>query len=148
MNVPSISHRAIRVALTFAACVAMNPLRAEGPPPAPEAGTKASGETIYREVCQACHMPDAHGAHGAGTYPALAGNPNLASAKLTAATVFFGRRNMPHFGAQPDLGPFENFVVKHLDDAEVAAVVNYVRSHFGNTYTDELTAADVAALHP
>ena len=92
-------------------------------------------------------MPDGKGAQGAGTYPALAGNPKLESAQYTATTVFFGRRNMPHFGAQPGLGAFEEFVVVHLDDAEIAAVVNYVRSHFGNQYTDELTAADVAALH-
>lgn len=108
---------------------------------------KASGEEIYQHVCQGCHMPEGRGAQGAGNYPALAGNPHLESAQFTAATVFFGRRNMPHFGPQPELGLFEAFVVMHLDDAQIAAVVNYVRSHFGNHYTDELSAADIAALH-
>jgi mono/diheme cytochrome c family protein len=108
----------------------------------------ASGEEIYHRVCQGCHMPDGRGAQGGGTYPALAGNPNLASAQFTAATVALGRRNMPHFAPQSDLGGFEAFVTLHLDDAEIAAVVNYVRSHFGNHYADELTEADVKALHP
>ncbi|HJT98774.1 MAG TPA: cytochrome c [Rhodanobacteraceae bacterium] len=108
----------------------------------------AGGEEIYRRVCQGCHMPDGRGAQGGGTYPALAENPHLASAQFTAVTVALGRRNMPHFAPQPELGAFEAFVVMHLDDAEIAAVVNYVRSHFGNHYTDELTAADIAKLHP
>jgi len=92
-------------------------------------------------------MPDGRGAQGAGTYPALAGNPKLASAHFTASTVYHGRHNMPHFGPQSDLGEFEAFVTVHLDDEEIASVVNYVRSHFGNHYADELTAKDIAALH-
>ncbi len=115
---------------------------------APDALKNASGEEIYTHICQGCHMPDARGAKGSGNYPALAENPNLASAQFTAATVYFGRRNMPHFGPQPEMTGFEAFIVMHLDDAQIARVVNYVRSHFGNHYTDELTAADVAALHP
>ena len=113
----------------------------------PDVLANASGEEIYHRVCQGCHMPDGRGAVGAGTYPALAGNAHLASAQFTATTVALGRRNMPHFAAQADLGEFEQFVTLHLDDRQIAAVVNYVRSHFGNRYTDEITPADVAALH-
>ncbi len=113
----------------------------------PDALAKAGGEEIYRRVCQGCHMPDGRGAVGGGTYPALAENPHLASVQFTAATVALGRHNMPHFAAQPELGGFEQFVTLHLDDRQIAAVVNYVRSHFGNHYTDEITPADVAALH-
>lgn len=125
-------------------------LRADDAPPllTPDQIKSASGETIYTHVCQGCHMPDGRGAQGGGAYPALAGNEHLASAQFTAATVFFGRHNMPHFGRQSGLGGFEEFVVMHLDDAQIAAVVNYVRSHFGNHYTDELTEDDVKALHP
>src|SRR5262252_7498757 len=49
------------------------------------------GATLYRAVCQGCHMPDAHGAQGAGHYPALAANPKLASATYPAITVLRGR---------------------------------------------------------
>ena len=113
----------------------------------PDAFAKASGEEIYRHVCQGCHMADGRGAVGAGTYPALAENPHLASAQFAAVTVALGRHNMPHFAPEPGLGEFEAFVTLHLDDRQIAAVVNYVRSHFGNHYSDEVTAADVAALH-
>ena len=32
-----------------------------------------------------------------------------------------------------------------MSDAQVADVINYVRTHFGNSYTDAVSAADVAA---
>src|ERR1041385_2974000 len=38
------------------------------------------GEAVYRGICQGCHMADAQGATGAGSYPALANNAKLASA--------------------------------------------------------------------
>ncbi len=91
------------------------------------------GPTIYRAVCQACHMPDAKGASGAGSYPALAANPKLASAAYPALTVLRGRHGMPAFA-------------DYFDDAQVAAVVNYVRTHFDNHYADALTADDVKKL--
>lgn len=152
MNLSLISRTAAAIACTIAfglllSTTTLGATDADEPVLPGNALAKASGEEIYRHVCQGCHMPDARGAQGAGAYPALAENPKLASAQYMATIVFFGRRNMPHFGAQPDLGAFEAFVVMHLDDTQIAAVVNYVRSHFGNHYTDELTAADVAALH-
>jgi mono/diheme cytochrome c family protein len=30
-----------------------------------------------------------------------------------------------------------------MNDAQIAAVVNYLRTHFGNSYTDVVTAQDV-----
>jgi mono/diheme cytochrome c family protein len=58
---------------------------------------------------------------------------------------------MPAFGAPANMvwdGP-PGFGVVHLSDAQVADVVNYVRSHFGNAYKDRVTASDVAKLpHP
>ena len=91
------------------------------------------GQTLFRAVCQACHMPDARCAQGAGMYPALAANPKLSSATYPALTVLNGRHGMPSFG-------------EYLSDAQVAEVVNFVRSHFDNHYTDALSAADVAKL--
>ena len=88
------------------------------------------GEAIFKNVCQGCHMPDAKGAVGAGAYPALAGNAKLEEAGYPVAIVVHGQKGMPPFG------PF-------LNDAQVAAVVNYVRSHFGNHYSGKVTAADV-----
>jgi mono/diheme cytochrome c family protein len=115
---------------------------------AQSAGTPDStnGEQIYTHICQGCHMPDGQGAVGAGYYPTFAGNPNIASAQYMALTVLFGRRNMPSFVEGGASGNELWFSVA-LNDEQVANVVNYIRSHFGNTYTDTLTAADVKALH-
>ncbi|MET0936663.1 MAG: cytochrome c [Luteibacter sp.] len=95
----------------------------------------ATGEQIFTHVCQGCHMADAKGAVGAGHYPALAGNPRLASAAYPAVMVINGRGAMPAFGEQ-------------LSDAQVADVVNYVRSHFGNRYTDTLKPDDIKPFRP
>ncbi|MEP7097911.1 MAG: cytochrome c [Dokdonella sp.] len=107
----------------------------------------ASGEQIFQHICQGCHMPDAKGAIGAGNYPALAKDPNLASAQYMAAVVLNGRHDMPSFVVRHDLHGFEAMVRVGLEDAQIAEVVNYVRGHFGNHYADTLSAADVAALH-
>lgn len=93
------------------------------------------GAALYQAICQACHMPDAKGATGAGTYPALAANPRLAARQYPAVMVVNGSRAMPSFG-------------RGLDDAQVAAVINYVRTHFGNDYKDTVTADEVKALRP
>ena len=104
------------------------------------------GAEIYAQVCQGCHMPDGRGASGGGTYPSFRDNPNMASAAFVAAVVLHGRRNMPAFAPEHAPAPFFEPVL--LTDVQVAAVVNHVRTHFGNDYRDAITAADVAALHP
>jgi mono/diheme cytochrome c family protein len=92
--------------------------------------TPQSGEEIYATLCQACHMEGGVGA--AGAYPTLAGNPKLASADYAVSLVISGRRGMPPFGAT-------------LTDQQVAAVVNYVRTDFGNEFAPPVTVDDVSA---
>jgi mono/diheme cytochrome c family protein len=109
---------------------------------------KAGGAEIYGHICQGCHMPGAQGAAGAGHYPKLAGDPALVSWQYAALTVLHGKNGMPAFGQQPT-GEALDFLLVHLSDAQVAEVVNYVRSNFGNHYKASVTAAQVAALpHP
>jgi mono/diheme cytochrome c family protein len=102
------------------------------------------GQQIYEHVCQGCHMRDATGAVGAGHYPVLANNPALASRQFMALAILLGRRNMPAFGARHAIGFGGPPAV--LSEAQIAAVINYVRSHFGNHYKDPITAAEVEAL--
>src|SRR6201996_3823891 len=90
-----------------------------------------SGEELYNNVCRACHMMDAKGAGGAGSYPSLSANPNLEAAGYPVTLVLHGRRAMPPFGDM-------------MNDAQIAAVVNYLRTHFGNNYSDAVTARDVS----
>src|SRR5262245_33955144 len=90
------------------------------------------GEAVFRHVCAGCHMPDGKGAEGAARYPALAANSKLAAGAYAVFMVVKGRAAMPSFAS-------------YLNDAQVAGVVNYVRTHFGNGYTDAVSPADVAA---
>ena len=78
-------------------------------------------------------MADAKGAAGAGIYPALANNTRLASAGYVLTIVMNGHKGMP---------PFRG----HFTNAQIADVVNYVRTHFGNRYKDQIQAADVQSL--
>ena len=95
--------------------------------------TMQGGEAVYRGVCQGCHMADARGAVGAGAYPALAGNGRLASTGYVVTMVMNGNKGMPAFRDQ-------------FTDQQIADVVNYVRSHFGNRFQGEVKPADVQAL--
>jgi mono/diheme cytochrome c family protein len=95
--------------------------------------TEKDGESLYKAICQGCHMPDGKGAQGAGAYPALAGNANLASALYPAVLVLNGRRAMPPFRAM-------------LSDEQIAEVSNYVRTHLGNNFPGRLAPAEVKAL--
>jgi mono/diheme cytochrome c family protein len=105
-----------------------------------------SGAEIFQQICQGCHMPDARGATGAGKYPALTGNPALGSPQYMAVTIIQGRRNMPAFGAGYAVGFF--FPPTTLTYEQIAAVINYVRTHFGNRYTNSITTAQIEALYP
>jgi mono/diheme cytochrome c family protein len=92
-----------------------------------------NGEELYANICQGCHMPDGKGAIGAGAYPPLAGDKALEANGYPVAVVVNGQRAMPPLGEM-------------MNDDQIAAVVNYVRTHFGNNYQDAVTAADVKAV--
>jgi mono/diheme cytochrome c family protein len=92
-----------------------------------------TGETLYANVCQDCHMANGQGAAGAGRYPSLANNPKLEASGYPVTLVLHGFNGMPAVG-------------KMMSDAQVAQVVNYVRTHFGNHYSDAVKPEDVKAL--
>jgi mono/diheme cytochrome c family protein len=94
------------------------------------------GKMIYEHVCQSCHMADGRGAKlGPSAYPALAANTKLLAKAYPAMMVVNGLGAMPAFGSM-------------MSDEQVAAVVNYVRTSFGNRYTDAVVQAEVAGLRP
>ena len=95
--------------------------------------TEKSGEALYNASCAGCHMPDGSGAQGAGHYPALADNPALEAAPYVIVNVLHGRKGMPSFGDA-------------MDDDQVAAVVNYTRTHFGNRFAESATPSQVRSL--
>jgi len=94
--------------------------------------SEQGGADLFRNVCAACHQPDAKGAVGAGAYPPLTADKKLVSTEFMLTVLFRGLKGMPPVGDM-------------MSDAQVADVVNYVRTHFGNSYSDAVSAADVSA---
>ena len=93
-----------------------------------------SGEKIFHEVCQACHMSRGEGASSPDVHvPALAKNQALAAAGYPVIVVLNGRGAMPWFDGV-------------LTPAQIAAVVTYVRTHFGNNFPTPVTEQDVKQL--
>lgn len=92
--------------------------------------TETDGEKLYNGVCASCHMPNAMGGSGAGSYPALARNDKLSSSSYPVMMVLNGRGAMPSFREE-------------MTDAQIAAVVAYVRTHFGNNYADPVPLDEV-----
>ncbi|CAF0701732.1 Cytochrome c class I [Candidatus Methylacidithermus pantelleriae] len=96
----------------------------------PAAGP-VDGAALYAQHCSVCHGPSGKGQPG--VFPALAGNPNLADTDLVLNTILHGRPGT----AMPPWGP-------RLSDEEIAAIVNYIRSSWGNDF-GTVTREDVAA---
>ena len=92
--------------------------------------SEQTGEALYANACQACHMGNGEGAIGAGRYPPLARNPKLETGAYVVHVVLHGQKAMP---------PFARLMI----DEQVAAVTTYVRTHFGNAYDEPVTAEDV-----
>lgn len=83
--------------------------------------TEGGGAAIYAHVCAGCHMANGGGAAGAGAYPSLVADPNLAAAAYPVGVVLHGKRAMPAFA-------------RLLTNRQIAEVVGYIRTHFGNAY--------------
>jgi len=92
-----------------------------------------TGEQVFHQICSACHMADAKGATGAATIPALANNPRLTDASYPITMVLYGRGAMPRFSEM-------------LTPVQIANVVAYVRTHFGNNYPEPVTETDVTLI--
>jgi cytochrome c6 len=89
----------------------------------------APGEDLFNTNCAACHMRTGLGVQRA--FPALVGDKvALGPAGPAAAVVLNGRGGMPAFKAQ-------------LSDADLAAILTYLRSAWGN-HAAPMAAADVA----
>ncbi len=120
----------------------------EKPAAKPEETAAADGEQVFRKTCAACHQPDGRGRKGA--FPPLAGNADLFLAPdFPALVVLNGLAGPIEVEKKPFAGVMPAF--GFLSDAEVAAVVGYVRGAWGNDklrpkdLTDP-TAEDVAGL--
>ena len=93
---------------------------------------ETGGAALFANVCAGCHQPNAQGAVGAAAYPALADSKDVASTDYLIGLMLKGQKGMPPVGQM-------------MGDQQIADVLNYVRTHFGNAYGDEVSPADVDA---
>ncbi|MGK7294281.1 MAG: cytochrome D1 domain-containing protein, partial [Candidatus Wenzhouxiangella sp. M2_3B_020] len=91
-------------------------------------GTDASAP-LYQTHCGACHQADGTGLEGA--FPPLAGNPNVVDeSDYVIETVLDGKQGelvvegVTYNGVMPSM--------QHLDDPEIASIVNHVLGSWGN----------------
>ena len=103
---------------------------------------KADGATVFSDNCTSCHQEDAKGIKG--TFPPLAGNNDLFLSQdfpvkvlLNGMTGAITVNGLPFEGEMP---PFD-----HLTDDEISALVNYLRTNFGN---DASAHAGITLLSP
>jgi len=124
----------LRLSITVGLLLAASVVAASGDTAEQRNGNFAlsGGEAIYQGICQGCHMANAKGAEGAGRYPALVSNPHLAGAAYVMHVVLKGQKGMPGFA-------------DNLSDQQIADVVNYVRTHFGNRFGGAVTPDEVLA---
>jgi len=90
----------------------------------------ARGEQIYKKQCDDCHKADGKGAPPA--YPALAGSRSLNSqSAVNPIRMVFHGGYAPSTRGNPEpygMPPFS----ASLNDEEIAAVVSYIRTSWGN----------------
>ncbi len=93
------------------------------------------GQEIYENNCSDCHRSSGEGLPV--KFPALKGNAYVqGDPKLVIGTVLNGRKG--NLGQMPAWKEF-------LNDAQIAAVITYVRNAWGNT-APPVKPEDVAAL--
>ena len=90
-----------------------------------------AGEAIYRDQCSACHMIDGKGVQS--LFPSLAEAPSVRSVAPASLIriVLRGARTVAT-AAEPTAPGMPSFAWQ-LDDAQVAAVVTYVRNAWAPT---------------
>jgi mono/diheme cytochrome c family protein len=124
------------VLLSMAGCSRGSSTAPLSPVGADTASTR--GAQLYLQNCVPCHRDDAHGV--AGVYPSLAGSP-VATGDPEALIRWVLN------GVRPASLPAGRYATqmlqfKWMKDADAAALLSYVRGHFGN----QASALDEAAI--
>jgi mono/diheme cytochrome c family protein len=108
-----------------------------------EGDTGKPGAQLYLDNCAACHRPDGLGYKR--VFPQLAGNPVvMAPEAISLATIVLEGSLTPRTSTTPAQFAMPSFAWR-LNDQEVADVVNFIRSSWGNR-SAPITAEDVAKL--
>ncbi|MEO6798617.1 MAG: c-type cytochrome [Rhodanobacter sp.] len=105
--------------------------------------TQSLGAAVYVDNCAACHMDSGQGQ--AHTFPPLKGSSAVQAAKAdTMVRVVLGGAGIPATEPKPTGLKMPAFNEK-LDDAQVAAVVSYIRNAWGN-HAATVSTGDVAKM--
>jgi ubiquinol-cytochrome c reductase cytochrome b subunit len=106
-------------------------------------GGSAAGGTVYGANCAGCH--GAAGAGTAGAFPPLANNPYVTGdPKAVIHTLNYGLNGAIKVGAASYNGQMPAWK-GNLTDQQIADVISYIRSSWGNKGS-AVTAADVKAV--
>jgi alcohol dehydrogenase (quinone), cytochrome c subunit len=105
--------------------------------------TSKPGALLYLDNCAACHRPDGLGYER--VFPRLAGNPVvMAPEAISLASIVLEGSLTPKTSATPAQFAMPSFAWR-LNDQEVADIVNFIRSSWGN-HSAPITTEDVAKL--
>ena len=103
----------------------------------------ARGAQVYLDNCAACHRPDGRGYDR--VFPVLAGNPVVrASNPLSLTAIVLLGSSTPVTSGSPAQFTMPSFAWR-LSDQQVADVVTFIRTSWGNDAT-QISAADVARV--
>lgn len=104
--------------------------KASAPAQQPASGLSALGAKVYEKHCAECH--GAQGEGRAGAYPALAGNRAVTMAQTqNLVRTVLGGGFAPATAGNPQPYGMPPFMLQ-LGDGELAAVLTYIRSAWGN----------------
>lgn len=108
-------------------------------PAKPEA-KKHPGEAVYANYCATCHQSNGTGVPG--MYPPLTPNAYIGNKDSLISVVLNGMQGKIEVGGKI----YNNYMAphSHLSDQELADVISYVRSSFGNSH-DPVIPAEIAA---
>ena len=111
--------------------------------PLPVSAMLQAGRSIYSDSCSACHGAEGHGVPQ--LFSPLAGSALLQSTDPTTAIrlVLEGARTAPT-AKRPTPAAMPAYAWK-LSDAQIAAVLSYVRNSWGNA-AEEVTSSQVNAV--
>ena len=109
------------------------------------AAAKVDGAAIFADQCSSCHQANGQGV--AGEFPPLARNSDIFLARdYPVRAVLFGLSGKIDVGGKSFDGVMPPLAV--LDDEDIAAVVHYVRTAWGNAALrpQDMQPADAAMV--
>ncbi|WP_409451069.1 c-type cytochrome [Erwinia sp.] len=102
------------------------------------------GASVYVDSCAACHKTDGSGYKR--FFPQLSGNPVVLAADPTSLIhIVLSGATLPGVKGAPSAITMPAFGWR-LNDQQVADVVNFIRTSWGNTAKEQVSASDVAKV--